>query len=118
MSEFEPNIEQDPKSSSPPPSNRIPLQQAVNFGEYDPEKLSNFSEWHTLSSHIQWQLVRKALDIRYRQLTTQYAELSNVLDYSKKPQIWGATKMVQKQIKSLEKDREKLYIEFSNKMTS
>jgi len=115
MEEYEPK-EQDLKSGPPPQKTTITLQQAIDFGEYDPEQLANFAEWHSLSPHIQWQLVRKALDIRYRQLMTQYAELNNVLDYSKKPHIWDAMKKVEKQLKNLAKDRERLYVEFSNKM--
>lgn len=115
MDEYEPK-EKDLKSSPPPQNTTITLHQAIDFGEYDPKFLSNFAEWHTLSPHIQWQLVRKALDNRNRQLITQYAELNNVLDYSKKPHIWGAIKNVEKQLKSLSEDREKLYVEFTNKM--
>ena len=114
MEEYEPK-EQDLKSG-PPQKSTITLQQAIDFGEYDPLHLVNFSEWHTLSPHIQWQLVRKALDIRNRQLITQYAELNNVLDLRNKPQVKDAMKKVEKQLKNLAKDRERLYVEFSNKM--
>lgn len=94
----------------------ITLQQAVDFGEYNPKYLANFAEWHTLSVHIQWQLIRKALDIRQKQLITQYAELNNALNYSKKPHLHEAAKNVEKQLANLSKDREKLYVEYSNKM--
>src|SRR3990172_7396662 len=117
MDEHDPK-EQNLSSGSNPPSKKssLTLQQAIEFGEYDPKYLSNFAEWHTLSAHIQWQLIRKALDIRQRQLITQYAELNNVLDMSKKPHIHGAMKNVEKQISDLMKDRERLYVEYSNKM--
>lgn len=98
------------------PQASISLQQAIDFGEYDPQALANFSEWHTLSGHIQWQLIRKALDVRQRQLISQYAELNNVLCYSKKPNIHEACKSVEKQLQVLAKDREKLYAEYSEKM--
>ncbi len=94
----------------------ITLQQAIDYGEYDPRHLANFSEWHTLSPHIRWQLVRKALDIRQRQLITQYAELNNALDLRLKPHIHEAMKNVEKQLSDLARDREDLYVEFSNKM--
>ena len=94
----------------------ITLQKAIEFGEYNPKYLANFTEWHTLSIHIQWQLIRKALDIRQRQLITQYAELNNALDYSKKPHIHDAVKNVEKQLSELAKDKEKLYVKYSNKM--
>ena len=45
-----------------------------------PDFLANFPEWHTLSRHVQFQYIRKALDNRHKQLLTQYAELNNVLD--------------------------------------
>jgi hypothetical protein len=114
MEEIEPK-EQDLKSAPSQKSN-LTLQQVIDFGEYNPKFLSNFAEWHTLSPHIQWQLVRKALDIRQKQLYSQYAELNNVLDFSKKPRIWDALKNLEKQIKHLAEDRESLYIEFTNKM--
>lgn len=110
--------EQNLSSNPPPKKTNISLQQAVDFGEYDPKFLANFPEWHTLSIHIQWQLIRKALDNRQRQLITQYAELCNVLNFSKKPQIHEACKSVEKQLKNLDKDREKLYTEYSNKMAA
>ena len=112
--------ESEPKeqvvSSRPRQKSNITLQEAIDFGEYDPDVLANFSEWHTLSVHIQWQLIRKALDIRNRQLILQYAELNNILDASKKPQIAEAMKQVEKQLSDLSKDREKLYVEYSSKM--
>lgn len=115
MDEIEPK-EQNLTSTPPSQKSNITLQQAIEFGEYDPKLLSNFAEWHTLSVHIQWQLVRKALDIRHRQLITQYAELNNTLDFSKKPHIYEALKNVERQIAHLNKNREQLYVEFSNKM--
>lgn len=94
----------------------LTLQQAIDFGEYDPHYLSNFAEWHTLSVHIQWQLIRKALDIRRRQLITQYAELNNALDMSQKPHIHEAMKNVERQLSELSRNQERLYVEYSNKM--
>lgn len=115
MDEIEPK-EQNLSSGPPPQKANITLQQAIDFGEYDPKALSNFAEWHTLSTHIQFQLVRKALEIRHKQLITQYAEINNVLDFSKKPHIHVALKNVERQIAELMKDRERLFVEFSNKM--
>lgn len=108
--------EQNLSSKSSSKQATITLQQAIEFGEYNPQFLSNFAEWHTLTTHIQWQLVRKALDIRHKQLITQYAELNNVLDFSKKPHIHEALKNVSRQIADLMQDKENLYVEFSNKM--
>lgn len=101
---------------TPAVNSSITLNQAVDFGEYDPKYLENFAEWHTLSIHIQWQLIRNALDIRRKQLITQYAELNNALNFSKKPHIHAAVKNMEKQLQSLADDKERLYIEYSNKM--
>jgi len=117
MDELEPKEQSLPSGSS---SNKtdITLQQAVDFGEYDPSFLANFAQWHSLSIHIQWQLIRKALDNRQRQLITQYAELNNVLCFSKKPNIHEACKRVEEQLANLSQDKERLYIEYSNKIST
>lgn len=114
MSEIEP-LEKN-LTSSPPVKSGLSLQQAIEFGEYDPKYLSNFAEWHTLSVHVQWQLIRKALNNRHGQLITQYAELNNVLDLRLKLDVQQAMKNVEKQLKDFEKDREKLYVEYSQKL--
>jgi len=111
MDELEPK-EQNLGGGSPPAAT-ISLQQAIDFGEYNPEYLSNFAEWHNLSPHVQWQLIRKALDIRHKQLITHYAELNNALYLSKKPHVQHAMKSVEKQLKQLMEDRESLYVEYS-----
>lgn len=103
-------------TGSQPTKPNITLEQAIEFGEYDPKFLANYKEWHTLSTHIQWQLIRKGLDNRQRQLVTQYAELNNVLNYSKKPHLQEAVKNVERQLSDLAKDKERLYVEYSNKM--
>jgi hypothetical protein len=103
-------------SSASPKKSNITLQEAIDFGEYDPKALANFAEWHDLSPHIQWQLIRKALEIRHKQLITQYAELNNVLDLSKKPHIREAMRSVEKQLSKLMEDKEALYVEYSNKI--
>ena len=113
--EFEPT-EGNLGGGAPTVTQNITLQQAIDFGEYNPKYLSNYPEWHTLSPHIQWQFIRKALDIRNRQLITHYAELNNVLDLSTKPAVHAAMKNVEKQLKSLAQDKERLYIEYSNKL--
>lgn len=115
MEEYE---EREHKKKSPKSNQRqsITLQQAIEFGEYDPKYLTKFSEWHDLSLHIQWQLIRKALDIRNKQMFSQYSELNSVLDFSKKPHIWSAMKNLERQVEILAQDRERLYIEYTNKM--
>lgn len=112
----EPKEQNTSAGSTPPKQANITLQQAIDFGEYKPENLENFAEWHSLSTHIQWELIRKALDIRQRQLISQYAELNNALDFSKKPYLKEAVFNVQKQLEKLRDDKESLYVEYSNKM--
>jgi len=114
MNEIEP-LEKN-LTSAPPIKSGLSLQQAIEFGEYDPKYLDNFAEWHTLSVHVQWQLIRKALNNRHSQLIIQYAELNNVLDLRLKPDVQQAMKNVEKQLKVFEKNRERLYVEYSKKL--
>jgi hypothetical protein len=94
-------------------SQKMTLQKAVDMGEYDPEYLSTFLEWHSLSKHIQFQYIREALDNRNRHLIKQWAEINNMLDFRLKPELGVALKNIEKQLKRLEEDREKLYFEYS-----
>jgi hypothetical protein len=115
MDDEEPT-EQNISSQQPSKKSTLTLQQAVDYGEYNSHYLANFPEWHGLSSHIQWQLIRKALDIRHRQLMTHYAKLSNTLDLSKKPVVQNAMKNLEKQPDTLSRDKERLYVEYSTKI--
>ncbi len=101
------------KSGGSQVSQTMTLQKAIDMGEYDPEFLSTFVEWHTYSKHIQFEYIRKALDNRNRQLIVQWAEINNMLDFRLKPQLAEALKNIEKQIKKLDKDREQLYFEYS-----
>lgn len=115
MSEYqekEQNLKSTPSLTKSPTFN---LKDAINLGEYDPEYLKNFPEWHTLSPHIQWSLIRKALEIRRKQLLTHWAELNNTLELSKKPHVQQAMKNIEKQLHKLMEDQERLYVEYSNK---
>ena len=116
MDENEPSIETSQKSK-PPKTGKMSLQQAIDLREYRPEYLTNFAEWHTLSTYIQFQMIRQALEIRHRQLITQYAELNNVLDLRNKPHVQEAMKNVEKQLRMFEQDREELFVRYSNLMT-
>ncbi|HVF68961.1 MAG TPA: hypothetical protein VNA13_00165 [Xanthomonadales bacterium] len=118
MSDKEPSIEKPPVSSSNPlasaPST-ITLQKAVDLGEYNPEYLSTFPEWHTLSNVIQWQMIKQALDNRERRLVKQWAEINNVIDFSEKPHLQEALRNIEKQRRKLMGDKEKLMVEYSSK---
>lgn len=102
------------KKSKKTKDSNLSFNEAIEMGEYNPEYLANFPEWHTFSKHTQLQYIRKAIDNRRRQLLTQWAEINNVLDFSLKPELTKALKSVEQQMKSLESDREKLYLEYSS----
>ena len=105
--------EQNIGGSSPTSSTHLTLDKAIEMGEYDPDHLANFPEWHTFSRHVQFQYIRKALDNRHKQLLMQYAELNNVLDLSKKPHILEAIKNMEKQLHSLLEEKDRLFAEYS-----
>lgn len=100
-------------STSKPISSGMTLQKAIDMGEYDPDYLSTFAEWHQISRHIQFEFIRKALDNRNYHLLKQWAEINNMLDFRLKPQLAEALKNIEKQMKKLDSDREKLYFEYS-----
>jgi hypothetical protein len=89
------------------------LEKAIEMGEYDPEYLSVFAEWHNLTKMMQWQYVREAIKNRKRFLLRQWAEIFNILDFSSKPQLAEAMKNIEKQQKKLAEDEERLQVEFS-----
>ena len=108
--------EKSPKSSGLSASSVMTLQRAVELGEYKPEFLETFAEWHSLSAHVQLQYIRQAIDNRKRHLLTQWAEINNVLDFRLKPELKSALKNIEEQMRDLESEREKLYLEYSSKL--
>jgi hypothetical protein len=109
MEKMEQNKSSKPVAISP----NMTLQKAVDFGEYDPEYLATFPEWHTLSRQIQWQMIKKALDVRERQLLQQWAEINNVIDFRLKPHLQEALDNVWKQKKKVQDDKERLLLKYS-----
>lgn len=105
--------EQGLRSKPPTMATKLTLEKAVELGEYDPNFLANFPEWHALSKHIQFQYIRKALENRHKQLLSQWAELNNVLDLRNKPDVWKAIKNVDKQLHYLLEEKERLFLEYS-----
>lgn len=91
----------------------LTLQKAIELGEYSPEFLGQFPEWHTLSRHIQFEYIRTALDNRNRHLIKQWAEIVNILNFSQKPHLSKALSNIEEQLEKLKQDRENLYVEFS-----
>jgi hypothetical protein len=110
---FEDNLEHGKSSGKPAKAPKMTLQKAVELGEYEPEFLATFPEWHTLSRHVQFQFIREGLDNRNRQLVVQWAEINNVLDFRLKPHLKEALENIQRQIKKVDEDRERLYLEYS-----
>ena len=91
----------------------LTLPKAIEFGQYEPEYLATFPEWHKLNKHSQFELIKQGLDNRRRQLTKQWAEINNVLDFSKKPYLRAALQNLEKRMEDLNNDRERLYVEYS-----
>ena|SRR3989338_4816550 len=94
-------------------SQTMTLQKAIDLGEYDPDFLATFPQWHSLSRHIQWEMIREGLKNRTRQLRVHWAEMVNQPDFSKKPYLAMALKNIEKQLKELQHDEEKLQVEYS-----
>ena len=110
---FEDNIEKGRSSGTPKKGSKMTLQKAIDMGEYDPNYLATFPEWHTLSRHIQFQHIRTAVENRRHHLLQQWAEINNILDFSKKPELADALKNIEKQLHEIEEDRERLFVEYS-----
>ncbi|MCL4384377.1 hypothetical protein M1116_02900 [Patescibacteria group bacterium] len=89
------------------------LQKAVDMGEYDPEFLANFPEWHQLTRMMQWRYVREAIKNRKRFLLLQWAEVTNTLDLRLKPELKEALRNIEKQQEKVNQDEEKLQVEFA-----
>lgn len=99
--------------SAKPMAPVMTLQKAVDMGEYDPDFLATFPEWLGFSRHVQWEMMRQALQNRRRQLRVHWAELANQPDFSKKPHLRTAMRNIEKQLNELQIDEEKLQVEYS-----
>ncbi len=64
-------------------------------------------------SHVQFQSIQQGLENHSRQLTTQYAAICNILDFSKKPHLHEALKNIGIQQKKLRADKERLFMEYT-----
>jgi hypothetical protein len=109
----EESLEKLKSSPRPQAGSFLTLKKAIEFGEYDPQFLSGFPEWHELSRHSQFQLIREALDNRRKHLLTQWAEINNVLNFSEKSYLNEALRNIEAQWKKLAADKEKLFLEYS-----
>lgn len=84
------------------------LQRAVDLGEYDPEYLSQFPEWSSLTPHLQWQLIHQAIKNRRTSLMVNWAEVANHPNFSQKPELKKIHKDIEKTLQQLQKDEENL----------
>jgi hypothetical protein len=98
---------------SPTITSTMTLSQAIQMGEYNPEYLATFPEWHQLSQHTQLQYLRMAMENRRKQLLTQWAEVNNLLDFRLKPELHETLRNIEAQLKKLENDRERIYVTYS-----
>lgn len=96
----------------------ITLQKAVDMGEYEPQQLANFPEWHTLSTNLQFQFIRQGLKKREQLLNVQWAEMFNISNFSSKPELAGAMKNIEYQRNKVMQDKERIYTEYSEKLAA
>ena len=99
--------------SSAPVSPTMTLQKAVDLGEYDPNYLATFPEWHELSRNAQWQMIEKAINARENQLVHQWAGIVNIIDFRLKPHLKDALKNIEEQKRKVLEDKEQLIVEYS-----
>ena len=87
--------------------------EAIQMGEYQPQFLSQYPEWQTMSKHVQLEYISKAIDIRKRQLVKKWGEIINMMDENAIPEM--KQKMVDQvfaQMKKLSEERERIYYEY------
>jgi len=117
MSEMDDSMETTLQSAGSASAKKFQLREVLALGEYDPDYLGTFVEWHTLSRPVQWSLIKKALDIRESQLVQQWAEINNILDFRLKPELKIALKNIEKQRHRVMRDRELLLMEYFGKIS-
>ena len=107
-------MENEPQGGSGKPNDyKMTLLRAVEFGEYDPEVLSRFPEWHQLGRHAQFMLVRKGMNNRNIQLQSTWGEINNQSHFSQKPHLQAALKNIERQIAHLRSEEDRLFVEFT-----
>jgi len=115
--ENEPNEPKEPNPirNSPrlPVSPTLTLDKAIELGEYKPEYLAGFPEWHTYTRQMQFELIKKALTNRRKQLLNQWAEINRSNDFRLKPHLIEASDNLHKQLEKVRLDKERLYAEYS-----
>lgn len=110
---FEDKIEKGKSGKPKKKIKALSFEEAIKMGEYDPQYLATYPEWHQFSSHVQFQYIRRAVENRRRQLLMQWAEVNNMIDFSLKPHLAETLKNIEKQLKVVERDREKIFVAYS-----
>jgi len=110
--EFDDLSERTPTSKPRKPSTKMTLDKAVAMGEYDPKFLATFPEWASFSDNLRWHYIRDAIQNRRKFLLLNWAETNNVLDFSTKPEMKAVQDNILKQVQLLNKEEEKLRLEF------
>lgn len=108
------SFEEEPTTSGAP-AKKVPmmtLEKAVEMGEYDPDNLMVFPEWHQLSKHLQWAYISKGIENRRKFLRVQWARIANAPDYSQKPHLQSTLRGIEKQTNDLQLDEERLSSEY------
>jgi hypothetical protein len=93
-------------------SKSLSLREAIELGEYHKEYLSQFPDWLKLSRSSQHQLIREAIRNRRNQLRKEYADVFNVLNFSKKPELQSVLDGIVQKIQSLDDDEEHIWLEY------
>lgn len=91
----------------------ISFKESIELGKYDAEYLSQYKEWQELDRHLQYQYIVQAIINKRRQLRLQWARLANQPNFSKKPELVTAQKKVEAALVELDRDEEKLMIEYA-----
>ena len=110
--EFGEFSEREPSTKPKKRKSTMTLEKAVEMGEYDPAFLSTFPEWVTFSNYIRWNYIRQAIKNRRRFLLLNWAETNNVLDFRLKPEMKEVLDRINKQLEELNRNEEKLRIEY------
>lgn len=113
MFDIEPSPEHDSSATPSPTSFQLNLQTAVSLGEYEPTYLAQFDEWPKLTAGMQFELVKKGIENKRRQLRIQYATTFNAPDFSKKPHLEEAIQNIFIRLKKLQSDEERLGLHYS-----
>ncbi len=91
----------------------ISFKESIELGKYEVEYLQAYKEWQELDRHLQYQYIVQAITNKRRQLRLQWAKLANQPNFSKKPFLADAQKKVERALEELEKDEERLMVEFA-----